>query len=82
MAGTNRFLMVWPLLLATVLPYIYSNFYPLLNQYADRVPLVNPGSNYAEHGPKNNGKCKSFAGAVVPVVRPQRGLTRRRGEVV
>lgn len=62
MAETSRLLMVWPLLLATVLPMLYANFFPLLNQYAGRVAVVNPGSRYVDHGPKNNGKCKVFPG--------------------
>ena len=62
MADTSRFLMVWPLLLATVLPMLYSNFFPLLNQYGGRVALVNPGFVHSTHGPKNNAKCQTFPG--------------------
>ena len=68
MAESNRLLMVWPLLLAAVLPMLYSNFYPLLNQYGGRVAVVNPGFVHSTHGPKNNAKCQTFPGS--QCVRP------------
>lgn len=57
-------MMAWPLLLATLLPMLYSNFFPLLNQYGGRVAVLNPGSVHSDHGPKNSGKCETFTGSL------------------